>query len=56
MAGQRVLELGSGSGSDLAHLATLGAIRTGVDLAPGRAQIAMQQWDHLPGLRLVPPG
>jgi SAM-dependent methyltransferase len=51
--GRRVLELGSGSGSNLAHLATLGAICTGVDLAPSRAQIATQQWSHLPGLDFV---
>ncbi|MCX4881589.1 class I SAM-dependent methyltransferase [Streptomyces sp. NBC_00847] len=34
VAGRRVLELGSGSGSNLAHLVTLGATGQGVDIAP----------------------
>lgn len=53
VAGRRVLELGSGSGSNLAHLATLGARCTGVDLAPTRTLRATDQWGHLPGLDFV---
>ena len=53
LAGRRVLELGSGSGANLAHLATLGALCTGVDLAPSRTQAAAEQWGHLPGLEFV---
>jgi SAM-dependent methyltransferase len=48
-----VLELGSGSGSNLAHLVTLGAICTGVDLVPSRTRIALGRWGHLPGLEFV---
>lgn len=53
LAGRRVLELGSGSGANLAHLATVGAVCTGVDLAPSRTQAAATQWGHLPGLEFV---
>lgn len=53
LAGRRVLELGSGTGSNLAHLATLGAVCTGVDLAPSRTQAAADQWGQLPGLEFV---
>jgi SAM-dependent methyltransferase len=53
LAGRRVLELGSGSGSNLAHLATLGAICTGVDLVPSRTRTAQGRWGHLPGLEFV---
>lgn len=47
LTGKRVLELGSGAGANLAHLATLGAICTGVDIAPSRAHAAQQTWGHL---------
>jgi SAM-dependent methyltransferase len=50
VAGRRVLELGSGSGSNLAHLVTLGAIGQGVDVAPARETTAREHWGHLPGL------
>jgi predicted TPR repeat methyltransferase len=50
MAGRRVLELGSGSGSNLAHLATMGAICTGLDIVPSRTRTARERWGHLPGL------
>jgi SAM-dependent methyltransferase len=53
LAGRRVLELGSGSGANLAHLATVGADCTGVDLAPSRTRTAVAQWGHLPGLKFV---
>jgi SAM-dependent methyltransferase len=51
--GRRVLELGSGAGCNLAHLATLGACCVGVDLAPSRAVAAQQSWGHLPNLEFV---
>ncbi|AWK09711.1 class I SAM-dependent methyltransferase [Streptomyces spongiicola] len=50
VAGRRVLELGSGSGSNLAHLVTLGATGRGVDIAPARETVARECWGHLPGL------
>ncbi|MGW6732704.1 class I SAM-dependent methyltransferase [Streptomyces sp. NPDC055013] len=50
MAGRKVLELGSGSGSNLAHLATLGATGLGVDVAPARETVARERWSDLPGL------
>src|SRR2546427_451917 len=53
LRGRRVLELGSGSGCNLAHLATLGACCVGVDLAPSRAVVAQQTWGHLPNLDFV---
>lgn len=53
LAGRRVLELGSGTGSNLAHLATLGAICTGVDLTPSRTETATADWGHLSGLEFV---
>jgi SAM-dependent methyltransferase len=39
-----VLELGSGSGANLAHLATLGGRCVGVDIAPSREVTARRQW------------
>ncbi|MFC8241576.1 class I SAM-dependent methyltransferase [Streptomyces chartreusis] len=50
VAGRRVLEVGSGSGSNLAHLVTLGATGQGVDIAPARETVARERWGHLPGL------
>ena len=50
MAGRRVLELGSGSGCNLAHLVTLGATGHGVDIAPAREAAARERWGNLPGL------
>jgi 2-polyprenyl-3-methyl-5-hydroxy-6-metoxy-1,4-benzoquinol methylase len=47
VGGRTVLELGSGSGANLAHLATLGAHCIGVDLAPSRVNAARQRWGHL---------
>lgn len=51
--GKRVLELGSGAGANLAHLATLGAVCTGIDLAPSRADLARESWGHLGRLEFV---
>jgi SAM-dependent methyltransferase len=51
--GKRVLELGSGAGANLAHLATLGAVCTGIDIAPSRADLAHQTWGHLGSLEFV---
>jgi SAM-dependent methyltransferase len=53
LRGRRVLELGSGAGANLAHLATLGALCTGVDLAPSRAVTARRTWSHLANLDFV---
>ncbi|MFE4855629.1 class I SAM-dependent methyltransferase [Streptomyces sp. NPDC056670] len=50
VAGLRVLELGSGSGSNLAHLVTLGATGRGVDIAPARETVARERWGHLTDL------
>ncbi|SDO49155.1 class I SAM-dependent methyltransferase [Lentzea jiangxiensis] len=47
LKGKRVLELGSGAGANLAHLATLGAVCTGIDIAPSRAHTAQQTWGNL---------
>ncbi|WP_434439588.1 class I SAM-dependent methyltransferase [Lentzea sp. E54] len=53
LRGKRVLELGSGAGANLAHLATLGAICTGIDVAPSRAGLAHRTWGHLGSLEFV---
>lgn len=50
LQGRTVLELGSGTGCNLAHLSTLGAICTGVDCAPSQYEKAAARWGHLPGL------
>jgi SAM-dependent methyltransferase len=44
VAGRNVLELGSGTGANLAHLASLGAGCVGVDLAPSRKAKADRTW------------
>ena len=53
LRGKRVLELGAGAGANLAHLATLGAVCTGIDIAPSRADVARQTWGHLGRLEFV---
>lgn len=53
VSGRAVLELGSGSGSNLAHLGSIGAHCTGVDIAPSRTVAAAQAWGHLPNVRWV---
>lgn len=51
--GKKVLELGSGSGCNLAHLATLGAHCVGVDIAPTRTSTADSKWGHLPAIEFL---
>lgn len=48
--GKRVVELGSGAGANLAHLATLGAHCVGIDVAPSRTETARRTWTDLPNL------
>ncbi|MGD3111314.1 class I SAM-dependent methyltransferase [Streptomyces sp. YGL11-2] len=48
--GRRVLELGSGAGCNLAHLATLGAECVGIDIAPSQRAKAEARWGGTPGL------
>ncbi|MFE1171571.1 class I SAM-dependent methyltransferase [Streptomyces sp. NPDC058773] len=50
LQGRTVLELGCGTGCNLAHLSTLGASCTGVDIAPSQYRKAVARWGHLPGL------
>jgi SAM-dependent methyltransferase len=50
LQGRTVLELGCGTGCNLAHLSTLGAMCTGVDIAPSQHGKAVARWGHLPGL------
>ncbi|CRK56144.1 Methyltransferase [Alloactinosynnema sp. L-07] len=51
--GKRVVELGSGSGDNLAHLVSLGATGVGVDIAPSRTAVATTVWGHLSGVDFV---
>ncbi|MEV5872767.1 class I SAM-dependent methyltransferase [Streptomyces sp. NPDC052101] len=48
--GRRVLELGCGTGCNLAHLATLGAECVGIDIAPSQRVKAEARWGDIPGL------
>ncbi|MFH8471430.1 class I SAM-dependent methyltransferase [Streptomyces sp. NPDC018000] len=50
LQGRTVLELGCGTGCNLAHLSTLGATCTGVDIAPSQHEKAVARWGHLPGV------
>jgi SAM-dependent methyltransferase len=50
LQGRTVLELGCGTGCNLAHLSTLGATCAGVDIAPSQHGKAVARWGHLPGL------
>ncbi|MEU3226918.1 class I SAM-dependent methyltransferase [Streptomyces sp. NPDC006976] len=50
LQGRTVLELGCGTGCNLAHLTTLGADCTGVDIAPSQHRKAVARWGRLPGL------
>ncbi|MFJ9430251.1 class I SAM-dependent methyltransferase [Streptomyces sp. NPDC101490] len=45
--GARALELGCGSGGNLAHVATLGADAAGIDLSPVQVQAAVDRYPHL---------
>ncbi|WP_282696229.1 class I SAM-dependent methyltransferase [Streptomyces sp. CC208A] len=45
--GTHVLELGCGSGGNLAHVATLGADAAGIDLSPVQARAAGGRYPHL---------
>ncbi|SDC50563.1 class I SAM-dependent methyltransferase [Actinokineospora iranica] len=51
--GRKVVELGSGTGANLAHLATLGARCVGVDIAPTRTTTARHIWGALGGIEFV---
>ncbi|GGP94395.1 class I SAM-dependent methyltransferase [Streptomyces melanogenes] len=51
--GRRVLELGCGTGCNLAHLAAQGAVCVGVDIAPSQREKAEARWGHFPGLSFV---
>lgn len=53
LVGRDVLELGSGSGCNLAHLAALGSRCTGLDVSPTQTLRARERWGHLPGLTFV---
>ncbi|KUL42623.1 methyltransferase type 11 [Streptomyces sp. NRRL F-4489] len=48
--GRRVLELGCGTGCNLAHLATLGAVCVGIDIAPTQRAKAEARWGRVPHL------
>jgi SAM-dependent methyltransferase len=50
--GRAVLELGSGTGCNLAHLAASGAHATGLDVSPTQTAKAITRWGHLPRLDL----
>lgn len=43
----RVLDLGCGSGGNLAHLVALGAEAVGVDISPVQVAKARERWPHL---------
>ncbi|MEU2428321.1 class I SAM-dependent methyltransferase [Streptomyces sp. NPDC007861] len=50
--GSVVLELGCGSGGNLAHLATLGARAVGIDVSPAQLTAVEDRWGGQPGLQL----
>lgn len=47
VAGSRILDLGCGSGGNLAHLAALGAEAVGVDVSAVQIAKARERWPHL---------
>lgn len=53
LPGKRVLELGCGTGGNAAHLATLGAHCTALDVSPTQVRKARERWGHLAGLEFV---
>src|SRR5580698_7762168 len=50
-AGERVLEIGCGTGADLLQFAKHGAIATGVDLAPKHVELARKRLGNLAVVR-----
>ncbi|MFE7319159.1 class I SAM-dependent DNA methyltransferase [Streptomyces sp. NPDC057555] len=50
--GGRVLDLGCGSGGNLAHLSTLGMHAVGVDLSPVQLAKARERWSGVAGMEL----
>ncbi len=50
--GGRVLDLGCGSGGNLAHLATLGMRAVGVDLSPAQLAKTRERWPDTRGVEL----
>ncbi|MFJ3978624.1 class I SAM-dependent methyltransferase [Streptomyces sp. NPDC090021] len=50
--GESVLDLGCGSGGNLAHLATLGMRAVGIDLSPGQLTKAHERWPDVDGMEL----
>lgn len=53
LSGRTVLELGSGTGANLAHVARSAARCIGVDLAPSRVAAARQTWGGRSSLEFV---
>ncbi|MFJ4617611.1 class I SAM-dependent methyltransferase [Streptomyces sp. NPDC088812] len=51
-SGDTVLDLGCGSGGNLAHLATLGTKAVGVDLSPAQLAKARERWPDADGTEL----
>ncbi|WP_426364429.1 class I SAM-dependent methyltransferase [Streptomyces sp. E-08] len=47
LSGARVLDLGCGSGGNLAHLVARGAHAVGVDISPVQVTKARERWPHL---------
>nr|WP_202446635.1 class I SAM-dependent methyltransferase [Streptomyces sp. SID5468] len=50
--GDSVLDLGCGSGGNLAHLATLGMRAVGIDLSGAQLAKARERWAHVDGMEL----
>ncbi|MER6216395.1 MULTISPECIES: class I SAM-dependent methyltransferase [unclassified Streptomyces] len=50
--GETVLDLGCGSGGNIAHLATLGMKAVGVDLSAGQLAKAQERWPTVEGMEL----
>ncbi|WP_257895202.1 class I SAM-dependent methyltransferase [Streptomyces anulatus] len=51
-AGDRVLDLGCGSGGNVAHLATLGMKSVGIDLSAKQLDKARERWPDVDGMEL----
>ncbi|MFJ3927908.1 class I SAM-dependent methyltransferase [Streptomyces sp. NPDC090022] len=52
-SGGRVLDLGCGSGGNVAHLATLGMEAVGIDLSPAQLAKARERWPDIEARRSV---